>query len=163
MIDKIEEFGLNILRKIKLGKLADIYEEHREGMRYLVFGVLSTVVNILIFTVCKKAIGIGTVISNIIAWIFAVIFAYITNKLWVFDSKTSGTKDFLREIISFFGARVFTLFVETIFLKIVIDRLGFNETIMKIVSNIIVIIINFLLSKLIIFKNNKDERKEKNG
>lgn len=156
MIDKIEAFCLNILRKIKLGKLADVYEEHREGMRYLVFGALSTVVNILVFTVFYDFAKLSITMSNVIAWIVAVIFAYITNKLWVFYSKAKNGKDLIREILAFFGARVFTLVVETIFLNIFIDRLGLNSILMKIISNIIVIVLNFIFSKLWIFK--KEEK-----
>lgn len=155
MIDKVEAFCLNILRKIKLGKLADIYEEHREGMRYLVFGVLSTVVNILFFTIFYDFAKLSITISNIIAWIVAVIFAYITNKLWVFYSKSENVKDLIREILSFFGARIFTLVVETIFLNIFIDKLGLNSILMKIISNMIVILLNFVFSKLWIFKKEK--------
>ena len=151
MIDKIEEFGLKILEKIKLKVLADWYREHREGMRYLIFGALSTIVNIVVFEICFK-IKLSTTISNCMAWIVAVIFAYITNKIWVFCSKTDSKMDLLREIGSFFGARVFTLIFETIFLIIVIDKLHFNTMLMKIVSNILVILMNFVFSKIFIFK-----------
>ena len=102
--------------------------------------------------------GMGTIISNIIAWVVAVVFAYLTNKAIVFESKTESIKSLFKEFVSFIGARIFTLVVETIFLKVVIDILGYNEILMKIVSNIIVIILNFIFSKLFIF--NKDKSKE---
>ena len=157
MIDKIETFCLNILRKIKLGKLADIYLEHQEGMRYLVFGVLSTIVNILVFSILYSLVQLSTTASNVIAWIISVIFAYITNKLWVFDSKVNDMKDLIKEVMSFIGARVFTLVIETILLNVTIDILGWNSVLMKIISNIIVIIMNFVFSKLFIFKKSKGE------
>ena len=154
-VDKVEEFCLKILEKIHLKKLADWYRKHQEGMRYLVFGALSTVINILVFAICSKALKASTTVSNVIAWIAAVLFAYITNKLWVFDSKTENKKQLFKEIISFFGARVFTLILETVFLNICIDKLHFNEILMKIISNILVIIINFVFSKILIFKKKK--------
>lgn len=155
--EAIEKFFLGIARKIKLGFLADFYEKHLEGMRYLAFGFFSTVINIVTFKLCKMA-GIGTIISNVIAWIVAVVFAYLTNKAIVFESKTESMKSLFKEFVSFIGARVFTLVVETIFLKVVIDILGYNEILMKIVSNIIVIILNFIFSKVFIF--NRDKSKE---
>ena len=155
IIDKIENFFLKLAEKIGLKKLADLYREHIEGMRYLVFGALSTVINILTFTICAKGLSFSTTLSNVIAWIVAVLFAYITNKLYVFDSKTSKLKELGKEISSFFSARIATLVIETLFLWIVIDKLGFSKILMKIVSNIIVIILNYIFSKVFIFKKNK--------
>ena len=155
LIDKIEELALKILEKIGLKKLADIYRKHKEGMRYLVFGVLTTVINIIVFAICSKMANLSTTISNIIAWIIAVLFAYVTNKLYVFDSKTVKLKDIAREIFSFFSARIATLVIETAFLWVVIDKLGFNDILMKIISNIIVIILNYIFSKIFIFKKDK--------
>ena len=155
MIDKIEEFFLKIAEKIGLKNLADWYRAHREGMRYLVFGALSTIVNIVVFVICARIVNLSTAVSNTIAWIVAVLFAYVTNKIYVFNSKTTGVKKLVREILSFFGARIATLVLETAFLWVVIDKLGFNEILMKIISNIIVIILNFIFSKIFIFKKDK--------
>ena len=152
IIDKIEDFCLKILEKIGLKKIADYYKNHQEGMRYLVFGALTTVVNIAIFIIFAKVFNLSTTISNIIAWIIAVLFAYITNKILVFKAKKDTFKVLLIEILFFFLARIFTLVLETIILVIFIDNLHFNSFIMKIISNIIVIIVNFILSKILIFK-----------
>ncbi len=158
IVDSVEEFFLKLFEKIGLKFFTDYYREHKEGMRYLVFGALSTLVNIFVFTLAYDFVNLSTTISNVIAWIVAVIFAYITNKFFVFFTKAKDIKDLIREIAAFFGARVFTLVVETIFLNIFIDKLGFNSILMKIISNILVIILNFIFSKLFIFKkedNNK--------
>ena len=160
IVDNVEEFFLKIFEKIGLKVFTNFYREHKEGMRYLVFGGLSTIVNILIFAICQRGAGLSTEISNTIAWIAAVIFAYITNKLCVFDAKSDGKKDLIKEISSFFGARIFTLVLETIFLKITIDYLNYHSLIMKIISNILVVILNFVFSKLFIFK--KIEKEERN-
>ena len=154
-IDKVEEFCLKIVEKIRLKKLTDWYREHREGMRYLVFGVLTTLLNLLIFTICCRIIKIPVLISTIISWIIAVLFAYVTNKLYVFDSKVIQKKELAREIISFFYARIITLVIEIVFLWATVIKLGFNEIIMKIIVNIIVIILNFVFSKIFIFKKEK--------
>lgn len=156
IIDKVEEFFLKITEKIGLKKLADWYREHRERMRYLVFGLLTTLLNLLIFTICVRIIKIPVLISTIISWIIAVLFAYVTNKLYVFDSKVIQKKELAREIISFFNARIVTLVIETVFLWATVIKLGLNEIIMKIIVNIIVIVLNFVFSKIFIFKEEKN-------
>ena len=147
MIDKLENFCLNILRKIKLGKLADIYEEHREGMRYLIFGALATVVNIvtaaityyILFATLPEEwkVNLSTIIAILAAWIFA----YITNKLYVFDSKTEGKKGLIKEILSFVGCRTITAIVEIVLMNIFVTRLQFNYMIMKIIQMKIILVV----------------------
>lgn len=162
MIDKIEEFTLNILRKIKLGKLADIYEEHKEGMRYLIFGALTTVVNIVVAAFTYYILfapfseGVKVNLSTIIAIIAAWIFAYVTNKLYVFDSKTNTIKELLKEIFSFVSCRVITAVVEIALMNIFVTNLEWNYMLTKIIVSIIVIILNYIFSKLFIFKNGKE-------
>ena len=158
IVDIIEEFFLKIIEKIGLKKFTEFYRNHKEGMRYLVFGAFTTVVNIVVFEICKNLWDMSTTISNIIAWILAVFFAYITNKWFVFYAKAESIKKLFFELSSFFAARVFTLVVETMFLYATIDYYGLNSILMKIISNILVIILNFILSKLFIFKKtNSDE------
>ena len=151
----IEKFFLGIARKIKLGKLADLYESHLEGMRYLIFGAFTTVINIVTYSICFYICDISNAISNVIAWIIGVIFAYITNKIIVFDSKTESKNKLLKEIASFVTCRLLTLVIDEIIMIITVDKLGLNGFIMKVVANIVVIILNFILSKLIIFKKDK--------
>ena len=110
IVDCVEEFFLKIFEKIGLKKFVEWYRSHQEGMRYLVFGALTTIVNILVYTIFSALILKGLTndslrvnISEIIAFIAGVVFAYITNKLYVFNSKTTGKKDLFREIVSFFS------------------------------------------------------------
>ena len=93
IVDKIEKFFLKLAEKIGLKKFAELYREHIEGMRYLIFGALSTVINFFVFEICVKGLNFSTALSNIIAWVVAVIFAYLTNKLYVFDSKPININD----------------------------------------------------------------------
>lgn len=167
LLEKIENFFLNILRKIKLGFLANIYEKNREAWRYIVFGALATVVNIVTYAICAKLIFRGLPeaqrvdFSNYIAIGLAMAFAYVCNKLFVFDSKTNGIKELLKEITSFVGCRIFSAIVEVIYMRITVVNFHFNEVLMKICANVIVMILNYIFSKLIIFKGaKKDEKKE---
>ena len=173
MIDKIEDFFLKIIRKIGLGKFADIYIEHKEGMRYIVFGALTTLVNIVVsaflyyIVLSTLSEGIKVNISNVIAIIAAWIFAYVTNKIYVFDSKTSSFKELIREIVSFVSCRGITAVVEILLMNLFVTMLHYNYILMKIIVNIIVIILNFIFSKIFIFKNGKEQNnkmeEEKNG
>ena len=158
MIDKLEEFCLKILEKINLKKLADWYRKHQEGMRYLIFGALSTVVNIVSYALLYYLFHISNAVSNILAWIIAATFAYITNKLYVFDSKVNNKKELLKEIVYFYGCRLFTLAIDEGIMILAVDRFKWNGILMKIVANIIVIILNFIFSKILIFR--KQEKTE---
>lgn len=167
LLEKVENFFLNILRKIKLGFLADIYEKNREAWRYIIFGALATFVNIGVYALCAKIIfknlpeAQRVDFSNYIAIGIAMAFAYICNKLFVFDSKTNGIKELLKEIFSFIGCRIFSAIVEVIFMRVTVVNLHFNEVLMKIFANIIVMILNYIFSKLIIFKKGAKNDKEK--
>ena len=152
MIDKLEEICLKILEKLHLKLLADWYRKHQEGMRYLIFGALSTVVNIVSYTVLYYLFHISNAISNILAWVIAATFAYITNKLYVFNSKVNTKIELLKEILYFYGCRLLTLAIDEGIMIGTVDKLGWNALLMKIVANIIVIILNFIFSKILIFK-----------
>lgn len=152
VLEAIEDFFLNILDKIKLKALADLYRNHREGWRYLIFGALATVVNIAVYSISFYGIHIGNAVSNVIAWVIAAIFAYLTNKFMVFASKVDTKKALIKEITSFFSCRLFTLVIDEIIMIVSVDKLGLPAFIMKVIANIVVIILNFVLSKLIIFK-----------
>ncbi len=151
-MDKIEEIVLKMLEKIKLKKISDFYRNHIEVMRYLIFGVLTTVLNIIIYAICFYVINIENLVSNIIAWVLSVIFAYTTNRKYVFNSKANKSKEVIREVISFFTSRLLTLGIDELIMFISVDKLMINGLVMKIISNIIVIILNFIFSKLIVFK-----------
>ena len=159
LLEKIENFFLGLLRKIKLGFLADIYEKGREAWRYIIFGALATFVNIGMYILCAKIFFKGLPedqrvnFSNYIAIGTAMAFAYVTNKLFVFDSKTNGIKELLKEMASFVGCRIFSAVVEIVFMYVTVVKVHFNEVLMKICANVIVMILNYIFSKLIIFKN----------
>ena len=130
-----------------------ILKKYKELFLYGIFGVLTTLINIVIFYLLDK-IGINVYINNTIAWIVSVLFAFITNKIFVFESKNMSLKIILKEGFSFFLARIFSYFVDMFMIFILFQVMGINKMIAKVISNAIVIIINYFLSKLIIFKKN---------
>ena len=120
----------------------------REAALYLVFGALTTLVNWISFFALHGAAGAPALPANAAAWLLSVLFAYITNSRWVFCSPQLS----LKEAGSFFAARAFTGVAETLAVWITIDLLKLNEAAMKIAASAAVVILNYLLSKAIIFK-----------
>ena len=130
------------------------YNKYKEGLLYLFFGGCSTLINILTFFICRQ-LELSIFVSNIIAWTTAVIFAFITNKLIVFDSKNMDKKVVMKETIGFFIARVISLGIDMGIIHLMIDVMKIHEIISKIVSNIVVIIVNYIFSKMFIFKKER--------
>ncbi len=129
---------------------------------YGVFGVLTTLVNIITYFICAQILHISVVNSTIISWLIAVIFAFITNKIWVFESKTKNYQEVIKEIFSFFSCRILTGILDVLIMYIFVTKLNFNDLIIKVISNVIVIVINYVASKLIIFNKQKKPGKEIN-
>lgn len=124
---------------------------NRETISYLVFGVLTTIVNYVTYELCKW-LGIYYIISTIIAWALAVAFAYITNKLFVFESKNFEKSVLIREISSFVGCRLFSGLCDLGFMALAVEIIGINDSFAKLASNVFVVIINYIFSKLFIFR-----------
>lgn len=120
---------------------------------YLIFGVLTTVINFIVFYYTNSILIINELIANVIAWIIAVIFAFITNKYIVFESKNNETKLFFKEMLSFFSSRLFTLLLEEAILFIFITIAKFDANIIKLIAQVLVIIFNYILSKFFVFNN----------
>jgi putative flippase GtrA len=126
---------------------------------YAIFGVLTTIINLVTYYVLYDKIHIANVISTALAWFISVIFAFITNKLFVFDSKSMEVKKVLYELVTFFTCRITTGLIDLVIMYIAVDLNHWNEMIWKLMSNIIVIILNYVASKLIIFKKDKNSDK----
>ena len=122
----------------------------RELVLYVIFGTFTFLVNIIVYFFFKDLLGVNYIISNILAWFFSVLFAYVTNRIWVFESKSPNI---LKEMSLFFGGRIFSGVVDTALMYLFIDVMTIGDTISKIVVQIIVIILNYVFSKLIVFKD----------
>lgn len=133
-------------------KIKELFEKYKEIINYLIIGVLTTVINYAIYVIAIKSFVIDIFTSNIIAWIITVIVAYFLNKQFVFESKSYKLNVIGREIISFGLARIFSLLLEEAILFIFVEKFSMNELIIKLIANIVVIVVNYVLSKFIIFK-----------
>ena len=129
---------------------SDIMRMDRELVLYVVFGTFTFLVNVVTYFLFQSVMGIYYLVSNVLAWFFSVLFAYITNRTWVFESKSP---EILKEMSLFFGGRIFSGVVDTALMYLFIDVLVLGNTFSKIVVQIIVIVLNYVFSKLIVFKD----------
>ena len=127
-----------------------------EMISYIIFGVFTTAVNVVSYGLLRPVIHWNAqwdvLTANTIAWILSVAFAFITNKLFVFRSKSCAAKLFWRELSAFVGARLLSLGVDSLGMLLMVNALAWNDWLAKIIMNVIVVIINYVLSKMIIFK-----------
>ena len=127
-------------------------KKHKESILYLIFGGLTFLVNMITYVLFTRVVKADVLVSNCIAWIVAVLFAYITNKFFVFERKETDFKYILKEFRAFVGCRLFSGVVELGIIFVMATLMGINDLFVKIVTNIVVIVLNFIFSKLIIFK-----------
>ena len=135
-----------------MSNIKELIIKYKFIILYGIFGVLTTVINIGVYGVLYSGLGVSNVISNVIAWVISVLFAFITNKLWVFESKSFNFKLFVKELGSFTVCRVATGVLDLGIMFVGVDLLKGPSIILKILSNVIVIILNYILSKLLVFK-----------
>lgn len=124
-----------------------------EVLSYLVFGVLTTLINILLAGLLYDLLHWNLYVANTLAWVASVAFAFITNKLFVFRSKSFEKSLLLREATGFLGARLFSLGVDTLGMGLLVSLWGWNFWLAKILMNVIVVILNYIFSKRLIFKH----------
>ena len=129
-----------------------IYIKYREMLLYLFFGGLSFVVSIATYALFNIELRFNELIANIFSWIITVMFVFLTNRVWVFQTPTKGKTEFVKQMLAFYSGRVVTLIIEEVILLIFITLLGFNSMFVKIVAQIVVILLNYIISKLFIFK-----------
>lgn len=133
-------------------QIIELMKKYKSFVAYAVFGVFTTIVNIVTYNVCYVNLEFSNTISNIIAWVLAVTFAYLTNKVWVFDSKSWKWEVLRREVPAFISCRLATGVMDLGIMFVAVDLLGWHAMLMKLLSNILVIISNYVFSKLVIFK-----------
>lgn len=133
-------------------KIRSLIEKYWEIFSYLVFGVMTTVVNYLVYLPLYNLLGMSASLSNAIAWVAAVAFAYLTNKPFVFRSHDWSVKTVIPELTKFVTCRVGSGLSETLILLVTVDILGWNGNIWKLVTSVLVVVLNYVSSKLVVFK-----------
>lgn len=126
--------------------------KHKDILLYIIFGVLTTVINIITYFLTYNILSIPNIPSTIIAWVVSVIFAFLTNKKYVFESTDWNKNTLIKEGWKFTSCRIGTGVLELIIMYVFVDLLKYNGLVFKVLTNVIVIILNYIASKLIIFK-----------
>ncbi|ETY73469.1 GtrA family protein [Lactiplantibacillus fabifermentans] len=133
--------------------IKQLWQRYQSVISYLIFGGLTTVVNIVVFWLFNSVIAWPVWLANAVAWFLSVLFAYITNKLWVFDSKTPTAGAVIREATSFFGFRLLSFFIDEAIMIIGTSVFHGNSLVVKIIDQVVVVVLNWFFSKLFIFKD----------
>ena len=133
-------------------KLRSIIVKYWDILTYLVFGVLTTVVNYAVYLPVYNFCGISAAVSNMIAWVVAVAFAFLTNKPFVFHSHDWSAQTVMPELTKFVSCRIASGALETVILFLSVDCMNWNGNIWKLVTQVLVIIINYVGSKLLVFR-----------
>lgn len=130
-----------------------LYKKHEEGFNYLIFGFLAFVLNYILYFLFADALSMHYMAATVLSWVLTVVFAYWTNRTFVFKSRNKDISAIVKEFISFIGARVATEVLEIVLMYVMVDLLAINDKISKLVCQTIVILANYVLSKIWIFKD----------
>ena len=139
--------------------MIELLKKYKSIILYIIFGGMTTVVDwsvsFTLYYLWGDALEATPWLihgANVIAWVAAVAFAYVTNRIWVFESKRRGFMPIVGEIAAFAGGRVFTLLLQEVLMAVFFTWLGFNEYIVKIVAAVLVVILNYFISKIFVFR-----------
>lgn len=132
--------------------IIELFKKYKAPILYIFFGGVTTVINIAAYYILYYILGCGNDISNIVSWFITVTAAYVTNKIWVFESRSTAIKTLIHEIITFFGCRIATGLMDFAIMHVGVDMLAYPALPLKIISNVLVIVLNYVASKLVIFK-----------
>ena len=139
-----------------MNNIINLYKKYQEIINYLIVGVLTTVVSIATYFLFSLILDIENnilfIIANVLSWICAVVFAYITNKKFVFNTTTSNKKEEIKVFSMFVSSRITTLLIELAFMFVTVKVILINDKIAKVIAQFIVIVLNYILSKLFVFK-----------
>lgn len=133
-------------------KIRELIDKHYDILAYLFFGGLTTVVNYIVYLPCYNLFHLSAAVSNVIAWVAAVAFAFLTNKPFVFKSHDWSWKTVCPELTKFVGCRLGSGLLETLFIFVTVDCLAFNGNWMKLITSVLVVILNYFGSKLLVFR-----------
>ena len=140
--------------------IKNLFFKYKEIILYVFFGGLTTLVNYVSYFALTRALQADYMVSNILAWFLSVLFAYLTNRSWVFASKAHGVWPLFLETLLFFAARVFSGVLDTLILYVFYDRLSFSDIPVKIAGGVVVIVVNYILSKWVVFGKRREDANE---
>lgn len=140
-----------------MNKVRSLFTKYKDILVYLFFGVLTSLVDFLVFIPLHKLLGVSASVSNIAAWIAAVLFAFFTNKLFVFQSTNWSAENLIKEFWRFTLCRVGTFLIEEVFLFVTADMLSYDGLVMKLLISVVVVVLNYIGSKLFVFRKKQGD------
>lgn len=140
-------------------KLKDLIIKYKSIILYIIFGAATTFIDFAIYFSLTRLLGVNEQIAQWIAWFFAVVFAFFTNRKWVFEAGSKTTKNFIWQVLSFFGSRLFSGFINWLMILIFVTIMGISDIIIKCVAAVFIVILNYVLSKLIVFRKKEQVSK----
>lgn len=140
--------------------MKQLFVKYRELILYVFFGGLTTLVNWGLYWLLASPLGVPYLWATAIAQIASILFAYVTNRIWVFQSKARGFREVSLEMLRFFGARGVSFFLDLGCMYVGVDLLHINDTWMKLLANILVIIANYVFSKVFVFRKGREKSKD---
>ena len=155
-IDALARFVIRLIGKVspKIGGICEKLWNNTELVAYLFAGVATTVVNYVVYFIATRWLGMGVMPGTWAAWVLAVAFGYAVNKAFVFKTHCENMAALAKEAVSFFTMRLVSLGAETVIMFVTVEMIGLNDLVMKLLTNFIVIVLNYVFSKLFIFKKN---------
>ena len=153
-IDALARAVIGLIGKVspKLGGFCEKLWNNTELVSYLFVGVATTVVNYVVYYIATRMLGMGVMAGTWTAWVFAVAFGYAANKAFVFKTHCENTAALVKEAVSFFAMRLVSLGMETVLMFVPVEVMGLNDLVMKLIVNLVVIIANYVFSKMFIFR-----------
>lgn len=139
-------------------KIKELLIKHKEKISYLFFGVLTTAVDFVTYFILTRFLLLNEDLSNVISQILAILFAYVTNKIFVFEDKTDNFKELIIQFSKFCSLRLVTLILNSVMFTLMNQKLGINDIVTKVIVSVIVIILNYVFSKLIVFKTKEKQK-----
>lgn len=133
-------------------KFLHIFEKHKEIILYVFFGFIAVILNICLFVLFYNVFCISVLVSNLICWLVCVTFQFFTNKIWVFNNGNVNKNNLIKQIILFFLGRVFTLILEDLIIFIFIELLMYNPIFIKTLTQFIIIVLNYVISRWFVFR-----------
>ncbi len=135
-----------------MNSITQLLKRYKDIIMYGIFGLMTTAVNVGVYYLSFNILSFSNIVSTVSAWFMSVLFAFVTNKIWVFESRSFKAGVLIREMLSFFSCRLLTGTLDLLIMYAAVDYMGWNALLWKVISNIIVIVLNYIAGRVLIFR-----------
>lgn len=135
-----------------MNSITELLKRYKDIILYGIFGLMTTAVNVGVYYLSFHIFSFSNIVSTVLAWFISVLFAFVTNKMWVFESRSFKAGVLIREMLSFFSCRLLTGALDLLIMYAAVDYMAWNALLWKVISNIIVIVLNYIAGRVLIFR-----------